>query len=81
MHFEESCFTTLSIVKCFYLKTTFRQLALLPSSGKKGGAGVARTLWGPLERASLPTFYLKTEAEKVSETLFLKKNIGRWIKS
>jgi hypothetical protein len=36
MHFEESCFWTLSIVQCFSLKTTFRRLALLPSSGKWG---------------------------------------------
>jgi hypothetical protein len=35
MHFEEFCFRTLSIVR-LYLKTTFRKLALLPSSGKKG---------------------------------------------
>jgi hypothetical protein len=49
------------------------------SSGKKGvggrGDGVTPTLWGPLVRASLnhwchpsPPFYLKTEAEPVSET-------------
>jgi hypothetical protein len=37
MHIEESCFRTLSIVQCFSLKTTFRKLALLPSSGKGGG--------------------------------------------
>jgi hypothetical protein len=30
---------------------------------------------------SPPALYLKTEAEPVSETLFLKKNIRRWIKS
>jgi hypothetical protein len=54
MHFEECCFRTLSIVQCFPLKTTFRKLALLPSSGKKvGGKGLAPTLWGPLERANL----------------------------
>jgi hypothetical protein len=40
MHFEESCFWTLSIFQCFFiLKTTFRKLALFPSSGKKGGKG------------------------------------------
>jgi len=39
MHVEESCFRTLSIVQCFSLRTTFRKLALLPSSGKKGGKG------------------------------------------
>jgi hypothetical protein len=43
MHFEESCFTTSSIVQCFSLKT-FRKLALLPSSGKKGGRGGPVTL-------------------------------------
>jgi hypothetical protein len=53
MHFEESCFRTLSIVQCFPLKTTFRKLALLPSSGKNGGKVVEPTLCGPLERASL----------------------------
>jgi hypothetical protein len=37
--FEGSCFRTLSIVQCFSLKTTFRKLALLLSSGKKGGKG------------------------------------------
>jgi hypothetical protein len=51
MHFEESCFTTLSIVHCFSLKTTFRKLDLLLSSSKKGGQEVAPTLWGLLERA------------------------------
>jgi hypothetical protein len=50
IHFEESCCRTLSMVQCFSLKT-FRRLALLPSSG--WGEGVAPTLWGPLERASL----------------------------
>jgi hypothetical protein len=39
MHFEESCFRPLSIVQCFALKTTFRKLALLSYSGKKGGRG------------------------------------------
>jgi hypothetical protein len=39
IHFKESCFTTLFIVQCFSLKTTFRKLALLPSSGKKWGGG------------------------------------------
>jgi hypothetical protein len=39
---------------------------------KKGGEGGV---------TPSPLFYLKTEAEPVSETLFLKKNIGRWIKS
>jgi hypothetical protein len=40
MHFEESCFWTLSTLQCFFLKkTTFRMLALLPSSGKKEGKG------------------------------------------
>jgi hypothetical protein len=54
LQFEESCFRTLSIVQCFFsLKTTFRKLALLPSSGKKRGGGVAPTLWGPLEIANL----------------------------
>jgi hypothetical protein len=54
VHLEESCFWTLSIVQRFIFKeTTFRKLALLPSSGKKkGGEGVAPTLWDPLERAS-----------------------------
>jgi hypothetical protein len=55
----------------FSLKTTFRKLALLPSSGKKGEEGVQPTLWGSLERASLS--HLKMEAEPASETL-LKKN-------
>jgi hypothetical protein len=36
----------------FPLKTTFRELALLPSSGKKGEV-IASTLWDPLQRASL----------------------------
>jgi hypothetical protein len=55
MHFEESCFWTLSIIQCFFpLKTTFRKLDLLPSSGKKQeGEGVEPTLWGPLETATL----------------------------
>jgi hypothetical protein len=39
MHFKESCYRTLSIVQCFSLKTTFRKLALLTSSGKKAGKG------------------------------------------
>jgi hypothetical protein len=39
MHFQESCFGTLSVVQYFSLKTTFRKLALFPSSGKKGGKG------------------------------------------
>jgi hypothetical protein len=55
----------------FSFKATFRKLALLSSSGKEDVKG-----WRP---SSL--FYLKTEAEPFSGTLFLKKNIGRWIKS
>jgi hypothetical protein len=50
MHFEESFFSTLSIVQCLSLKTTFRKLALLPSSGKEGeGKEVP-----PLSRPFLP---------------------------
>jgi hypothetical protein len=49
--FEESCCRALSIVQCFSLKTTFRKLALLPSSGKKGGRGGTYSV-GPLERVS-----------------------------
>jgi hypothetical protein len=49
----------------FSLKTTFRELVLLPYSSKKGEEGVAPP----------PPFYLKTEAEPASETLFLKKCI------
>jgi hypothetical protein len=53
MHFEEPCFTTSSIVLCFPLKTTFRKLPLLPSSGiKKGREGVAPILWGPVIETS-----------------------------
>jgi hypothetical protein len=48
-HFEEYCFRTLSVIQCFSLKTTFRKLALLPSSGiKKGREWVAPILWGPV---------------------------------
>jgi hypothetical protein len=74
MHFEESCFRTLSIVQCFFFKkTTFRKLALLPSSGKKRGR-VAPTLWGSLQRASLNHLnYLNTEVEPAYETLFFKR--------
>jgi hypothetical protein len=80
--FEESCFMTLSIVQCFSLKITFRKPALLPSSGKKGGRGGTYSM-GSIEKVPhfTPLFYLKTVAEPVSETLFLKKNTGRWIKS
>jgi hypothetical protein len=53
MHFEESCFRTLSIVQCFSLKTPFRKLALFPSSGEKGGKRWHLLSGGPLERASL----------------------------
>jgi hypothetical protein len=42
------------------LKIMFRKLALLPSSGKKGGEGVAPTLWGLLERAS-PNHWIMNE--------------------
>jgi hypothetical protein len=38
----------------------FRKLTLLLSSGKKGGKGVAPTLWGPLERGSL-NHWIETE--------------------
>jgi hypothetical protein len=48
--FEESCFRTLSIVQCFSLRTTFRKLALLPSSGKKNVEGMAH----PSPPPSLP---------------------------
>jgi hypothetical protein len=83
--FEESLFRTLSIVQCFSLKTTFRKLALLTSSGKKGGKGTGLRLAlskGPHRVSATPSplFYLKREAEPVSET-FLKKNTGRWIMS
>jgi hypothetical protein len=63
-------FWTLSIVTG-YKNTTFRELALLPSSGKRGGP----TQLGPLERASLShwssefLFYLMTGAEPAPKTL------------
>jgi hypothetical protein len=68
MHFEESFFGTLPIVQCFSLKTTFRKLALLPSSGKKGG-GVTPTLWGPLERATLNHWIPSQQRSKTCQVL------------
>jgi hypothetical protein len=51
-YFKESIFRTLSIVQCFSLKnvseTGFASLLQV-----KMGEGVAPTLWGPLETASL----------------------------
>jgi hypothetical protein len=74
MHFEESLFRTLFIVQCFSLKTKFRNLAL-PSSGKKVQRLKLDHSKGPHRVGATPSplFYLKTEAEPVSETLFLKK--------
>jgi hypothetical protein len=78
MHFEESCFRTLSIVQRFSLETTFRKLTLLPSSGKKGGEGVAPTLWGPLERASLN--HWSSEKHRTMDKV-LKQDSSKWITS
>jgi hypothetical protein len=39
MHFEESCFRTLSIVQCFSLKITFRKLVCFRLQVKGGGEG------------------------------------------
>jgi hypothetical protein len=52
-------FWTLSIVSG-YKKTTFRELALLPSSGKRGGP----TQLGPLERASLSHWTILVKGPK-----------------
>jgi len=52
-------FWTLSIVTG-YKNTTFRELALLPSSGKRGGP----TQLGPLERASLSHWTILVKGPK-----------------
>jgi hypothetical protein len=51
--------------------TTFRKLALLPSSGEWRGRREP-TLLGPLDRVVLlfsPSIHLRTEAQPASETL------------
>jgi hypothetical protein len=53
MRFEESCFWTVSIVECFFFKKSFGNWLCFRLQVKKRGGGVAPTLWGPLERASL----------------------------
>jgi hypothetical protein len=83
LHFQESCFWTLSIVKCFFpLKTTFRKLALLPSSGKKGwGEGWHLLCGGPLGRASLNHRTLMGSDDGVmnfEESCFWTLSIVQW---
>jgi hypothetical protein len=54
MHFEESCFWTLSIIQCFFFKNDVSETdSCFHLRVKTIGEGVAPTLWGPLERASL----------------------------
>jgi hypothetical protein len=49
---EETFFRTLSVLKCFFLlKTTFRKLALLPTSGKKGGGRGGTYYVGSLKKS------------------------------
>jgi hypothetical protein len=74
--------TFLDFVHClmFLINTMFRKLDLFLSSGKIMGAP---TLLGPLETASLnhwtdpteyvpPSYYLRTETDPLSKTLFFR---------
>jgi hypothetical protein len=66
MHFEKSCFRTLSIVQCFFFNNNVSENGSASVFRKKGG--------GPQSRChTFPPFYLKAEAQPVSKTLFLKK--------
>jgi hypothetical protein len=76
MLFEKSYFRALSIVQNFSLKTTFRKLALLRSSFKNWvGKGVAPTLWGPLEKASLEVGNIANTRASETQTFNCTYNI------
>jgi hypothetical protein len=78
MHFEESCFRTFPSSNVFLKKQRFRNWFCFLLQVKRG-EGVAPTLSKGPHRVGVtppPLFYLKTEAEPVSETLFLNKK--RW---